>query len=356
MPFRGFQLKSPQPYGYVFCSFGAELELSAVEQRQDGKLRFCESSWPHKPSELTREGKLSRYPEAELRLFVAIMTELDPGIYPRDYDPRIHITWPTELPPAEVRKWEPKLENLRTEEDNEFILLGIQLRDRYEDYYHESSSGGIKVVREIDESTGKKKKGIYLKIDPNRYPRPFRGVGSPYRALHEYYTACKEPPFSKIFNLLMERMYTRPNISSSLVGDFRVMFRRMVIRWWRFRDLEDKGIEWLNKAERELAKEKAALEEFYYSILVSFVAELVKNKVVTRCAFCDEIIRYRESKKYCSPLAEGRDCGKKARSKKYYEQHKGRLRPYYHQEMKETRKLDKKVLKKATDPTENPAS
>ena len=67
-----------------------------------------------------------------------------------------------------------------------------------------------------------------------------------------------------------------------------------------------------------LVKIESALEGFLESFYTSFAEELHKRGLLTRCGHCGTFIPFIRGKKYCSLLTEGRDCGKKARNKKYY--------------------------------------
>lgn len=63
----------------------------------------------------------------------------------------------------------------------------------------------------------------------------------------------------------------------------------------------------------------SALEIFLICFYNGFGNELCKDKILARCHFCNDYIKYKKGKKYCSLLIEGKDCGKKARNKRYYE-------------------------------------
>ena len=72
--------------------------------------------------------------------------------------------------------------------------------------------------------------------------------------------------------------------------------------------------------------------------LLSF---LLKKKSLKLCPVCGRTFKYKERKIYCSPLTEGRDCGKKARNIRSYLHHRQeRLRKSI-KRMKELRKLYK---------------
>ena len=63
---------------------------------------------------------------------------------------------------------------------------------------------------------------------------------------------------------------------------------------------------------------KNALELFLIKLFSDFGEDLVKNNKLTKCANCGEYFKYLKNKKYCSFHTEGKDCGKKARNKRYY--------------------------------------
>jgi len=67
-------------------------------------------------------------------------------------------------------------------------------------------------------------------------------------------------------------------------------------------------------------KTRSALERFLICFYNGFGNKLCKDKLLAKCHFCNDYIKYKKGKKYCSLLIEGKDCGKKARNKRYYEQ------------------------------------
>lgn len=63
----------------------------------------------------------------------------------------------------------------------------------------------------------------------------------------------------------------------------------------------------------------SALERLLTDFYISFAEKLILDNILTRCEFCNEYILFKKGKKYCSFLVEKKDCGKKARNKRYYE-------------------------------------
>jgi len=79
----------------------------------------------------------------------------------------------------------------------------------------------------------------------------------------------------------------------------------------------------------EQIKPISALERFLISFYESFGNKLYEDNLLIKCSSCGEFIKYKKGKKYCSILVEGKDCGKKARNKRYYEKTgKKRLEKY----------------------------
>lgn len=63
----------------------------------------------------------------------------------------------------------------------------------------------------------------------------------------------------------------------------------------------------------------SALERLIIDFYLSFAEKLIKDNKLIKCKFCNEFIAFKKGKKYCSLLTENKDCGKKARNKRYYE-------------------------------------
>lgn len=100
------------------------------------------------------------------------------------------------------------------------------------------------------------------------------------------------------------------------------------------------GYEWINKKETETQffqnlnnfrikyePDPDPLIRFCYGFFEDLVDEIVTDKDIKRCQFCGDffpIDSKRKNKIYCSLEFEGKDCGKKARDKKYYMKQKAK--------------------------------
>ncbi len=113
------------------------------------------------------------------------------------------------------------------------------------------------------------------------------------------------------------------------------------------KELSKKDIEVLNKIKKELPIQDNPVTNFLNSLYKSLTNEAITKKVIAQCGFCGLFFKYKIGKKYCSLKFEGRDCGKKARNRIYYEAHKSELRNHYRKKMKDTRIfLKEKGIKK----------
>lgn len=79
------------------------------------------------------------------------------------------------------------------------------------------------------------------------------------------------------------------------------------------------------------------LGAFCYGFVDSLVKYLYEKKGVSLCLLCGDAIHFRENKRYCSLLGEGKDCGKKARNRFFYERHQSKLKRKARKSMAELR-------------------
>ncbi|MFH2035895.1 MAG: hypothetical protein ABIJ45_05775, partial [Candidatus Zixiibacteriota bacterium] len=114
-----------------------------------------------------------------------------------------------------------------------------------------------------------------------------------------------------------------------------------------FRKIEPNELSFLNKILENFDNLEIldAFEEFLRGIFIYYILFLIELRIVKQCEFCGCVYEYNDRKKFCSLITDGRDCGKKARNKKYYENHKNILQSYYKNEMKLTREFSKSLNK-----------
>lgn len=85
----------------------------------------------------------------------------------------------------------------------------------------------------------------------------------------------------------------------------------------------------------------SALERLLISFYKSFGNKLCEDKLLIKCEFCSDYIKYRKGKKYCSLFVEKKDCGKKARNKRYYEKTGKKNLDLYREKTRDLRKFYK---------------
>jgi len=71
--------------------------------------------------------------------------------------------------------------------------------------------------------------------------------------------------------------------------------------------------------------------------------DLHRKKIISRCAACGNAFVFDENKKYCSLLSEGKNCGKSARNKAYYQKYQDKVKVKKRQEMANWRKYLKEM-------------
>jgi len=59
----------------------------------------------------------------------------------------------------------------------------------------------------------------------------------------------------------------------------------------------------------------------------SFVDELKERQKITQCSLCGNIFPFHTKRKYCALETEGKDCGKKARNRRFYSRHREEILP-----------------------------
>ena len=93
-----------------------------------------------------------------------------------------------------------------------------------------------------------------------------------------------------------------------------------------------KSLNCLNKSDRTYP-----FNNFCYKFLDDLVDDLITQKQIARCQFCGDFFKYRQGKKYCSSQYEGKDCGKKARNRRFYAKHRNKILPKARKSTKELR-------------------
>lgn len=129
-------------------------------------------------------------------------------------------------------------------------------------------------------------------------------------------------------------------------SDFLIILRdigELAWEWIEKKRVTKKYLEYLNQIQSEMGDRDYPFTDFCYKFLDELIKDLFKEKQVLKCHFCGDYIRYQKGKKYCSLKSEGKDCGKKARDKRFYKKHKKEILPKARKTTTELREFYKKM-------------
>lgn len=86
----------------------------------------------------------------------------------------------------------------------------------------------------------------------------------------------------------------------------------------------------LNHLETSLPKKPDIACDFICETFQSMLDDLQQRSLAGRCLHCRALFSYRRDKKYCSPVHEGKNCGKRARDRRYYSTRGVKRSPHRH--------------------------
>ena len=121
--------------------------------------------------------------------------------------------------------------------------------------------------------------------------------------------------------------------------DYFLKIASLSNKWITAKNISKKFIEDLNTFNRNFLPIQNEFDNFFYSFFNDLLLDIVQKKKLLVCPECGDIIQYKHGKKYCSIKTEGKDCGKKARNKKYYKKHSKEIRPKARKTTKELREF-----------------
>ncbi len=109
------------------------------------------------------------------------------------------------------------------------------------------------------------------------------------------------------------------------------------------KDIDSEYIKGLYVFVEGVAESQDPLVRFCFSFLDDMLDDLYHKKIISRCAHCGNAFIFDENKKYCSLLSEGKNCGKSARNKTYYQRYQDKVKFKKRQGMVEWRKYLKEM-------------
>ena len=100
-------------------------------------------------------------------------------------------------------------------------------------------------------------------------------------------------------------------------------------QWIKYRRITGEYLKLLNtfKNKIDIDGDLFPLKKFCYSFFNDLLQNLETTEIITKCEYCHDYFPYKKNKKYCSLKSEGKDCGEKARNKRFYKAHKDTILP-----------------------------
>ena len=107
--------------------------------------------------------------------------------------------------------------------------------------------------------------------------------------------------------------------------------------WLKTKTVSTQFISKLNILNSKIGDRSLPFYDFCYILFDDLLDELKEKQTITQCSFCGTLFPYHRTRKYCSLRTEGRDCGTKARNRRYYAIHREEILPKAKKSTKELR-------------------
>ena len=141
--------------------------------------------------------------------------------------------------------------------------------------------------------------------------------------------------FNLGYDYLAKRKYNRVLESTGRLGH----------EWIKINTISKRYLKRLNRLNEIIGDRTDPLTDFCWKFFDDLIDDLTTQKQIGKCQLCGDFfehLRVRE-KKFCSLKSEGKNCGKSARNKRYYEKHKDEILPKARKSTKELRAFYKKM-------------
>jgi hypothetical protein len=106
-------------------------------------------------------------------------------------------------------------------------------------------------------------------------------------------------------------------------------------RWITEKTINKEMIDELDGFQASMKDRSNILLSFCYDFYDDLINDLIKHKALGKCLYCGRTFKHKPDKKYCSLSVDGRDCGTKARNRRFYEKNKIKLLPKLRQSSRE---------------------
>ncbi|MBA7580075.1 hypothetical protein ES708_21961 [subsurface metagenome] len=97
--------------------------------------------------------------------------------------------------------------------------------------------------------------------------------------------------------------------------------------WHKFNNINSEFLSALNSLKKYRNNNYNIFKNFCFKFYDNLIESLLLKNEINRCQFCGDYFKYLKGKKYCSLKSEGKDCGKRARNKRFYKDHKETILP-----------------------------
>lgn len=161
----------------------------------------------------------------------------------------------------------------------------------------------------------------------------------------KYIAIIPQPNFDFI-NTLYDVICLNLNYQYLSRNDYLTILRdigNLAWEWIGKKKITKKYLKYLNVVKSKFGDRNYPFTNFCYKFLDELIEDLITQKQISQCQFCGDYFRYLKGKKYCSLQSERKNCGKKARNKRFYEKHKKEILPKAQKTTTELREFYKKM-------------
>lgn len=113
--------------------------------------------------------------------------------------------------------------------------------------------------------------------------------------------------------------------------------------WRKYNNINSEFLSALNSLKKYRNNNYNIFKNFCFKFYDNLIESLLLKNEINRCQFCGDYFKYLKGKKYCSLKSEGKDCGKRARNKRFYKDHKETILPNARKVTRELRKWYKEM-------------
>jgi len=172
-----------------------------------------------------------------------------------------------------------------------------------------------------------------LKYPKRIYTLLSQGMNDDSKYYYDEDTGAFFTDLNNILSMNLDYDFNSKHEYYSLLGDIA-----RVIQEWEKNNISKEFIKGVNNIISAVNVQEKPFQIFAFSFLKDLIDELLFGKIISQCSFCGNVFPYKKGKLFCSLKAEGKDCGKSARNKRFYLKNKDKILPKAREATKELRK------------------